>query len=80
MVQFAFEKDEERKKVMLKTLETVTLPNFLKNMEKLLVARGGEHFAGNEVTFGYFRLVIIFFNGKAKIFNELSSPGPSRLD
>ncbi len=49
MVRIAFEKDEEKSKVMLNTFETETLPNFLKNMENLLISRGGKHFAGNEV-------------------------------
>ena len=49
MYAYMFEKDEERKKTLETTVKTETLPNYLANMEKLLVARGGKHFAGNEV-------------------------------
>ena len=45
-----FEKDEERKNSMEETFKTVSIPNYLKNMEKILVQRGGKHFAGNEVS------------------------------
>ena len=44
-----FEKDEERKKTMEETWKTVSVPGYLKAMEKVLVARGGKHFAGNKV-------------------------------
>jgi hypothetical protein len=44
-----FEKDEERKKTMEETWKTVSVPGYLTVMEKLLVTRGGKHFAGNEV-------------------------------
>ncbi len=50
MYQYMFdEPDEERKKKMEETWKTVSVPGYLKNMEKLLIARGGKHFAGNEV-------------------------------
>jgi hypothetical protein len=49
MYQYMFEKDEERKKTLEETFKTVSIPNYLKNMEKILVQRGGKHFAGNEV-------------------------------
>ena len=44
-----FEKDEERKKTLEVTFKNETLPNYLKNMEKILTARGGKHFAGDSV-------------------------------
>ena len=43
------EPDEERKKKMEETWKNVSVPGYLKAVEKLLVARGGKHFAGNEV-------------------------------
>ncbi len=49
MYLFMFEKDEEKKKVLHETFKNETLPNYLKNMEKILAARGGKHFAGNDV-------------------------------
>ncbi len=49
MYQYIFEKDEERKKTMEETWKTVSVPGYLKNMENLLIARGGKHFAGDEV-------------------------------
>jgi Glutathione S-transferase, C-terminal domain len=49
MYQFMFEKDEEKKKALEATFKTETLPNYLKNMEKILTARGGKHFAGDSV-------------------------------
>ena len=54
MYAYMFEKDEEKKKALETTVKTETLPNYLANMEKLLVARGGKHFAGNEVVASYF--------------------------
>ena len=51
MYLFMFEKDEEKKKVLHETFKNETLPNYLKNMEKILTARGGKHFAGNDVIF-----------------------------
>ena len=48
MYLFMFEKDEERKKTMEETWKTVSVPGYLTVMEKLLVTRGGKHFAGNE--------------------------------
>jgi hypothetical protein len=53
-----FEKDVERKKTLEATFKNETLPNYLKNMEKILTSRGGKHFAGNEVTTAlYFFLI-----------------------
>ncbi len=49
MYQYMFEKDEERKKTMEETWKTVSVPGYLKSMENLLIARGGKHFAGDEV-------------------------------
>ena len=49
MYAYMFEKDEERKKLMEETFKTVSVPNYLNNMQKILVARGGKFFAGNEV-------------------------------
>ncbi len=44
-----FEKDEEKKKSLEQTFKNETLPSFVTKMEALLIARGGKHFAGNEV-------------------------------
>ncbi len=49
MYLFMFEKDEEKKKTLENTFKTETLPNYLKNMEKILTERGGKHFAGSDV-------------------------------
>ena len=49
MVLIYREQDETRKKDLESKFKTETFPAFLKNMEKLLALRGGEHFAGNEV-------------------------------
>ena len=50
MYAFMFERDEEKKKTLEETFKNETLPNYLKNMEKILTSRGGKHFAGDAVT------------------------------
>ena len=43
------EKDEEKKKELEEAFVKEVLPNYLKNLEKILVAQGGKYFVGNEV-------------------------------
>ena len=43
------EKDEEKKKELEEMFIKEVLPNYMKNLEKILIARGGKFFAGNEV-------------------------------
>ena len=50
MVLIYREQDETRKKDLESKLKAETFPAFLKNMEKLLAQRGGDHFAGDEVS------------------------------
>ena len=61
MYAYMFEKDEERKKTLETTVKTETLPNYLKNMETILVARGGKHFAGNDVIDSYFIFLFLIY-------------------
>eukprot|EP00091_Calanus_sinicus_P007270 TRINITY_DN18235_c0_g1_i1.p1 TRINITY_DN18235_c0_g1~~TRINITY_DN18235_c0_g1_i1.p1 ORF type:complete len:113 (-),score=44.04 TRINITY_DN18235_c0_g1_i1:229-567(-) len=44
------ETDEEKKAELKKKLETETIPSWLKMMEGLLTSKGGNHFAGNQLT------------------------------
>ena len=43
------EKDEEKKKELEEVFVKEVLPNYMKNLEKILVAHGGKYFVGNEV-------------------------------
>ena len=49
MVLIYREEDEARKKDLESKFKNENFPTFLKNMETLLVTRGGKHFAGSEV-------------------------------
>ena len=44
------EKDEEKKEELKKKLQTETMPSWMKMMEALLTIKGGNHFAGNQLT------------------------------
>ena len=44
------ENDEEKKKELKKKLQTETMPSGMKMMEALLTSKGGNHFAGNQLT------------------------------
>ena len=54
MVLIYREQDESRKKELETKFKSETFPNFVKNLENILEARGGKHFAGNEVCFSNF--------------------------
>ena len=45
-----FTRDEKEKEEMLKKLKEETIPKFLDQLEKQLIKRGGEHFAGSAAT------------------------------
>ncbi len=51
MVLIYREQDESRKKELETKFKNESFPNFVKNLENILEARGGKHFAGNEVCF-----------------------------
>ena len=51
MVLIYREEDEARKKDLESKFKNENFPTFLKNMETLVVTRGGKHFAGSEVLF-----------------------------
>eukprot|EP00090_Calanus_glacialis_P010709 TRINITY_DN1915_c0_g1_i2.p1 TRINITY_DN1915_c0_g1~~TRINITY_DN1915_c0_g1_i2.p1 ORF type:complete len:224 (-),score=88.34 TRINITY_DN1915_c0_g1_i2:119-733(-) len=44
------EKDEEKKEELKKKLQTETMPSWMKMMEALLTSKGGNHFAGKQLT------------------------------
>ena len=44
------EKDEEKKAELKKKLQTETMPSWMKMMEALLTSKGGNHFAGKQLT------------------------------
>ena len=71
MYAYMFEKDEERKKSMEETFKTVSLPNYLNNMQKILVARGGKFFAGNELTWAGIGAAMVLTNLKEKVGAEV---------
>ena len=50
MVAIYREQDETKKKDLESKFKTETFPTYLKNMEKLLVTRGGKYFVGHEVS------------------------------
>jgi hypothetical protein len=63
MVLIYREQDETRKKELEGKFKSETFPNYLKNMEKLLISRGGKHFVGNEVNLPLFvEISPTFFN------------------
>ena len=45
-----FTKDEKEKEDMMTKLKEETIPKFLQNLEKILIRRGGQYFAGNSVS------------------------------
>ena len=56
MVLIYREEDEARKKDLESKFKNENFPTFLKNMETLLVTRGGKYFAGSEVLFCFAHL------------------------
>jgi len=52
MIKMRFEKDAAAKQTLAETFLTKTLPNWLAGAEKMLKARGGKWYAGNQLTFG----------------------------
>ena len=49
MIKMRFEKDAAAKQTLAETFLTKTLPNWLAGAEKMLKARGGKWYAGNQV-------------------------------
>jgi len=46
-INFLLEKDEQRKKTMIDTFQTRTVPTLLSQLEKRLILRGGQFYVGN---------------------------------
>ncbi len=48
-MRISYPTNEEEREIIAKTMNEKTIPDFVRRAERLLVQRGGKHFAGNKV-------------------------------
>ena len=64
------ENDEEKKAELKKKVQIETMPSWLKMMEALLTSKGGNHFAGNQLTWADIAIYHSFDLLKVRIFRQ----------
>merc|ERR1712215_438485 len=73
--------DPEKKEEIKKKLQTETMPNWLKMMEALLKTKGGDHFAGNQLTWADIAVYhsLEMFKGRLREPNLQECPNLQKL-
>eukprot|EP00092_Neocalanus_flemingeri_P055911 GFUD01066215.1.p1 GENE.GFUD01066215.1~~GFUD01066215.1.p1 ORF type:complete len:209 (+),score=73.67 GFUD01066215.1:42-668(+) len=68
------EKDEKKKAEMKKKVQTETMPNWLRMMERLLTSKGGNHFAGNQLTWADIAVYFFMETFKVRWMEHIGEP------